>query len=77
MADSYEHGSEPSGFIKDGEFFDYISVPLTFEGGLYSMELVYTFGLIPRTRCPPPPRKFIPTEGSALQKNADKHPCLE
>jgi hypothetical protein len=35
-----EHGNEPSGSIKCGEFLDYLSVLLASYEGLCSMELV-------------------------------------
>jgi hypothetical protein len=37
---SCEHGNEPSGSIKCGEFLDYLSVLLASQEGLCSMELV-------------------------------------
>jgi hypothetical protein len=40
VAGSCEHGNEPSGFIKCGEFLDLLSVLLASQQGLYSMELV-------------------------------------
>jgi hypothetical protein len=40
MAGSCEHGNEPSGSIKCGEFSDTLSVILAFQEGLCSMELV-------------------------------------
>jgi hypothetical protein len=40
VAGSCEHGNEPSGSIKFGEFLDYLSVPLASQEGLCSMELV-------------------------------------
>jgi hypothetical protein len=40
VAGSFEHGNEPSGSIKCGEFFDWLSVLLASQEGLCSMELV-------------------------------------
>jgi hypothetical protein len=40
VAGSCEHGDKPSGFIKCGEFLDYLSVLLASQEGLCSMELV-------------------------------------
>jgi hypothetical protein len=40
VAGSCEHGNEPSGSIKCGEFLDYLSVLLASQEGLCSMELV-------------------------------------
>jgi hypothetical protein len=40
MANSCEHGNEPSGSIKCGEFLDYLSVLLGSQEELFSMELV-------------------------------------
>jgi hypothetical protein len=40
VAGSYEHGTEPSGSIKCGEFLDQLSVLLAFQEGLCSMEIV-------------------------------------
>jgi hypothetical protein len=40
VAGSSEHGNEPSGSIKCGEFRDELSVLLASQGGLCSMELV-------------------------------------
>jgi hypothetical protein len=37
---SCEHGNQPSGSIKDGEFLDQLSVLLASQRGLCSMELV-------------------------------------
>jgi hypothetical protein len=46
VARSCEHGDEPSGSIKCGEFLDYLSVHLASQEGLCSMELVsYHFGV--------------------------------
>jgi hypothetical protein len=42
---SCEHGNEPSGSIKCGEFLDYLSVLLASQEGLCSMELV-SFAII-------------------------------
>jgi hypothetical protein len=39
-ANSFEHGNDPSGSIKCGEFLDYLSVLLTSREGPCSMELV-------------------------------------
>jgi hypothetical protein len=33
MADFYDHGNEPSGFIKGGEFLDLLSVLLASQEG--------------------------------------------
>jgi hypothetical protein len=40
VAGSCEHGNEPSGSIKFGEFLDYLSLLLASQEGLCSMELV-------------------------------------
>jgi hypothetical protein len=40
VAGSCEHGNETSGFIKGGEFLDYLSDYLASQEGLCSMELV-------------------------------------
>jgi hypothetical protein len=40
VAGSCEHGDEPSGFIKCGEFLDWLSELLASQKGLCSMELV-------------------------------------
>jgi hypothetical protein len=40
MAGSCEHGNELSGYIKCGEFLDWLSVFLASQEGLCSMELV-------------------------------------
>jgi hypothetical protein len=40
VAGSCEHGNEPSGSIKCGEFLDYLSVLLASQEGLCSMEIV-------------------------------------
>jgi hypothetical protein len=40
VAGSYEHGNEPSGSIKCGEFLDWLSIFLVSKEGLCSMELV-------------------------------------
>jgi hypothetical protein len=40
VAGSCEHGNEPSGSIKCGEFLDWLSVLLASQEGLCSMELV-------------------------------------
>jgi hypothetical protein len=40
VAGCCEHGDEPSGSIKCGEFPDYLSVLLASQEGLCSMELV-------------------------------------
>jgi hypothetical protein len=40
VASSCEHGDEPSGSIKCGEFLDQLSVLLASQEGLCSMELV-------------------------------------
>jgi hypothetical protein len=40
VAGSCEHGNEPSGSIKCGEFLDYLSLLLASQEGLCSMELV-------------------------------------
>jgi hypothetical protein len=40
VAGSCEHGNEPLGSIKRGEFLDWPSMLLASQGGLCSMELV-------------------------------------
>jgi hypothetical protein len=40
MAGSFEHGNEPSGFIKGGKFLDQLSVLLAAQEGLCSLELL-------------------------------------
>jgi hypothetical protein len=50
VAGSCEHGDEPSGSIKCGEFLDYLSVPLAFQEGLCSMELVSYYSVFGRPR---------------------------
>jgi hypothetical protein len=40
VAGSCKHGNEPSGSIKDGEFFNYLSLLLASQEGLCSIELV-------------------------------------
>jgi hypothetical protein len=40
VAGSCEHGNEPSGSIKFGEFLDYLSVLLASKEGLCSIEFV-------------------------------------
>jgi hypothetical protein len=40
VASSCEHGDEPSGSIKCGEFLDQLSVLLASQEGLCSMDLV-------------------------------------
>jgi hypothetical protein len=39
VAGSCEHGNEPSGSIKCGEFLDYLSVLLGSQEEIYSLEL--------------------------------------
>jgi hypothetical protein len=43
VVNSSEHGDEPSGSIKCGEFLDYLNALLASQEGLYTMELVNNF----------------------------------
>jgi hypothetical protein len=40
VAGCCDHDNEPSGFIKGGEFLDCLSVLLTYEEGLWSLDLI-------------------------------------
>jgi hypothetical protein len=40
VAGSFEHGNEPSGFVKFGGFLDYLSILFASQEGQCSMELV-------------------------------------
>jgi hypothetical protein len=51
VAGSCEHGNEPSGSIKCGEFLDYLSVLLASQEGPCSMELVIIMNLFNKYKC--------------------------